>query len=147
MLVDSTRVVILLSLFLQHQITFDKKLTKRKKRNKKLLPICWHITCHRVVDGGCTVAPLPRPGMMGACVETYKYDGRGTTRLSKARFYADFWQWTDYADYLTFVALFTVGFGLLTFMCLNVQLYVDTLGFMVSSLLLSVQGGVPLARR
>eukprot|EP00729_Bicosta_minor_P006597 gene6597-23961_t len=69
-------------------------------------------------------------GMMGACVETYKYDGRGTTRLSKARFYADFWQWTDYADYLTFVALFTVGFGLLTFMCLNVQLYVDTLGFM-----------------
>lgn len=70
-------------------------------------------------------------GMMGACVETYQYDGRRPTRLNwKTRFYTDFWQWTDYADYLTFVALFTVGFGLLTFLCLNIQLYVDMLGFM-----------------
>ena len=31
-------------------------------------------------------------GMMGACVETYQYDGRRPTRLSwKTRFYADFW--------------------------------------------------------
>lgn len=67
--------------------------------------------------------------MMHACVEgCYKASAK------KVRIYdgliSDFWKWTDYADYLLFTALFTVFFGLLTWLMLNSTVYIETLGFM-----------------
>jgi hypothetical protein len=61
--------------------------------------------------------------------------------MKKDRFIADFWQWTDYADYLQFVALFTVVFGALTLIFINVPIYVETLGFL--AVFIEAMQGVP----
>ncbi len=40
-----------------------------------------------------------------------------------------FWQWTEFSDYLLFLSITFSFFGLLTYMLINVTLYVELLGF------------------
>eukprot|EP00039_Didymoeca_costata_P023461 m.7198 g.7198 ORF g.7198 m.7198 type:complete len:269 (-) comp3666_c0_seq1:36-842(-) len=66
--------------------------------------------------------------MMHACVETYQFEGRKPVRM-RAAILSEFWLWTDYADYLTFIALFTVFVGALTYMLSKITMYIEILGF------------------
>ncbi|XP_035828601.1 solute carrier family 66 member 2 [Aplysia californica] len=43
---------------------------------------------------------------------------------------AYFWRWTDFLSYLEFVAAFSLVVGLLTFLLINNQVYIEFLGFM-----------------
>jgi len=47
-----------------------------------------------------------------------------------AEFYKQFWTWTDYSDYLMFTCLFTISVGALTYFCIKVHWYIETLGFL-----------------
>eukprot|EP01113_Clastostelium_recurvatum_P000027 TRINITY_DN10011_c0_g1_i1.p1 TRINITY_DN10011_c0_g1~~TRINITY_DN10011_c0_g1_i1.p1 ORF type:complete len:244 (-),score=40.54 TRINITY_DN10011_c0_g1_i1:3-734(-) len=54
-----------------------------------------------------------------------------------------FWNWTDFSTYITFIALFTAAWGLLTFMFVYNAFYVELLGTL--SLTLEAMLGVPQA--
>lgn len=66
--------------------------------------------------------------MMHACVDGC-YDAHGRKRRLHDWNIEDFWKWTDYADYLLFVAVFTVFFGILTWLLVNVTVFIECLGF------------------
>eukprot|EP00040_Diaphanoeca_grandis_P019340 m.102071 g.102071 ORF g.102071 m.102071 type:complete len:289 (+) comp27381_c0_seq2:84-950(+) len=66
--------------------------------------------------------------LMNACVEGC-YDTGGRNIRIYDGVLAEFWKWTDYADYLLYIASFTVFFGTLTYLLVNVAVYVETLGF------------------
>ena len=42
---------------------------------------------------------------------------------------ANFWNWTNFADYLQFILLFVTVGGLLTYLLLDVTVYLEGLGF------------------
>ena len=55
--------------------------------------------------------------------------------------YHYFWKWTQFSDYCYFLLLLSAVGGLLTFLLLQVSVYVELLGF--ASLLLEACLGVP----
>eukprot|EP00040_Diaphanoeca_grandis_P019341 m.102075 g.102075 ORF g.102075 m.102075 type:complete len:248 (+) comp27381_c0_seq3:84-827(+) len=56
--------------------------------------------------------------LMNACVEGC-YDTGGRNIRIYDGVLAEFWKWTDYADYLLYIASFTVFFGYVNITCLN----------------------------
>jgi len=73
--------------------------------------------------------------MMHVCVETYRFEQKPSVRIfggskTMAEFYKQFWTWTDYSDYLMFTCLFTISVGALTYFCIKVHWYIETLGFL-----------------
>ena len=55
--------------------------------------------------------------------------------------YNYFWRWSNFSDYCVFVFLFTFAVGLVTFLLINVTIYIELLGF--ASLLLEACLGLP----
>jgi len=82
--------------------------------------------------------------LMHACVEGC-YDNTGRVVRIYDGVLDEFWKWTDYADYLLYIALFTVFFGVLTYLMLNVAIYVETLGF--ASVFIEAMQAIPQWRR
>jgi len=71
--------------------------------------------------------------MLQLCVKT-KYNTKdGPTHVTKHTFMEldpkYFWKWTRFVDYLQALLVFTIIFGYITYLLLDISAYVETLGF------------------
>lgn len=79
--------------------------------------------------------------MMHVCVGTYKFD-TGRKKMSLFDFnFGEFWLWSDFSDYLVFVAAFTVLVGTFTWVGSDQWLVIEGVGFL--AVFVEAMQGVP----